>query len=252
MAKPVLDGRVALVTGASGGIGREIAIALAEAGAAVGLLARRAEALDETAEMIAATGGACAVAAADVTNAEAVREAVAVVSGRLGTIDLVVNNAGGARFAAPLLETNVRGWDSVQALNLTAPLLVAQATVPAMIERGAGSIVNIGSLVALQSQATLAHYGAAKSGLTSLTRTMAREWGGHGIRANCVIPGLVRTEAWDHYESDPEMDRLTGNEIPLGRWATPREIADPVVFLSSDAASYITGASLLVDGGSLA
>jgi NAD(P)-dependent dehydrogenase (short-subunit alcohol dehydrogenase family) len=244
-----LTGRTALVTGASAGIGRAIAVALSQAGADVGLLARRREALEETAGML--PGGSC-VAVCDVLDEPQVAEAVATVSAELGPVDVVVNNAGGARFVAPLLETAERGWDKTVALNLKAPMLVARAAVPGMIERGGGSIVTIGSVVGNAAQTGLAHYSVAKSGLEMLTRSMAREWGPFGIRANLVVPGLVATGAWDHYEDDPSMARLTGAEIPLGRWASAEEVAAPVVFLTSAAASYITGATLLVDGGTSA
>jgi NAD(P)-dependent dehydrogenase (short-subunit alcohol dehydrogenase family) len=248
-----LEDRVVLVTGASGDIGRAIAVACARAGAKVGLVARRSDELTVTADEIRAAGGpATAVAVADITDQAELTGAVQSVAQALGPVTVLVNNAGGARFTSPLLETRRSGWDSVQALNVTAPFLASAAVVPGMIEAGGGCIVNVSSLVALKAQDGLAHYGAAKSALLSLTRTMAREWGVHGIRANAVIPGLVRTSAWDHYESEPEMDGLTGSDIPLRRWATPREIAEPVVFLASDAASYVTGAHLLIDGGVLA
>lgn len=244
-----LAGRVAIVTGASGGIGRVVAVALAEAGADVGLLARRQEALEETAELVVATGRRAAVAAADVTDEAEIVDAFAKVSAELGDPTVLVNNAGGARFLAPLADMRLDGWDKTVDLNLKAPLICARAALPAMARAGAGSIVNIGSIVGEAAQAGMAHYGTAKAGLVMLTRTMAREWGRLGVRANVVVPGLVDSGAHDHYAADDSMGRLYAAEIPLGRWARPEEIAGPVVFLASEAASFVSGATLLVDGG---
>lgn len=247
-----LTGMNAVVTGASSGIGREISIRLGQAGANVGLLARRKDELEATAELVRQTGVQAVTAVADVGDENTVQEAVTSVLDELGGIDILVNNAGGARFMAPLLDIEQEGWSKVLRLNLTGPFLVAKAVVPSMIERGGGSIINVGSLVSLQATNSLAAYGSSKAGLVGLNKSMAREWGPHNIRANTVIPGLIKTEAWEHYENDDDITGLTDTDIPLGRWATPREVADPVVFLASKAAGYINGTTLVVDGGALA
>lgn len=247
-----LEGQVAVVTGASGGIGRTIALALAAEGAHVGLLARRREALEETAALIEPTGRRTCVAAADVTEEDQVVEAISQVAAELGDPTIVVNNAGGARFLAPLDEMRISGWEKTVDLNLKAPLIAARAALPGMVRQGGGAVVHIGSIVGEAAQHGMAHYGAAKSALTMLNRSMAREWGPQGVRSNVVIPGLVDSGAHDHYESDTSMGRLYEAEIPLGRWGRPEEIAAPVVFLASPAASFITGATLIVDGGQVA
>jgi NAD(P)-dependent dehydrogenase (short-subunit alcohol dehydrogenase family) len=245
-----LEGRVALVTGASGGIGRAIAVGLASEGADVIGMARTVEKLEATAAEVEGLGRKAFVSPCDVTDGDAVVDAVRAGEEALGPIDILVNNAGGARFMAPLLDVQERGWDKSIALNLKSPYLLAQAVGRGMVERGRGSIVNIASYAGLRGLRSLSFYSASKAGLLMLTKAMAKEWGPFGVRVNAVAPGFVDTDAWDNYRDNPEMSETMAKEdIPLGRWATAEEIARPVVFLASDAAAYITGETLVVDGG---
>jgi NAD(P)-dependent dehydrogenase (short-subunit alcohol dehydrogenase family) len=246
-----LDGRTALVTGASRGIGRQAALTLAAAGAKVVLAARSAEDLGEVAAAARRAGAPDAVVAVtDVLDGGAVGAAAGTAVDATGRLDVVVNVAGGQGFTAYVADTRTEGWDKVMGLNLRSVFLGCKAAM-AHLPPG-GSIVNVASIAGFTASPGLAAYGAAKAGVVALTRTLAVEAAPQGVRVNCLAPGWVRTELTRRMWSDPETSRALVAQIPLGRWADVEELAGPLLLLASDAGSYITGATLVVDGGLLA
>jgi len=244
-----LEGRVALVTGASGDLGRAIAVALADHGAHVALAARNQTKLEKTAAEVERHGGRAFVTVCDATDTEQVEASVPATEQSIGPIDIVINNAGGARFMAPVLDVHDDGWNKAVTLNLTSPFLVARAVGRGMVERSRGAIVNVASVAGIRGLPSLSFYSVSKRGLFMLTKAMAQEWGPSGVRVNAVAPGFIETDAWHHYRDNPGMQQITGSDTPLGRWAQPHEVALPIVFVVSDAASYITGETLVIDGG---
>jgi NAD(P)-dependent dehydrogenase (short-subunit alcohol dehydrogenase family) len=246
-----LDGRTALVTGASRGIGRQAALTLAAAGATVVLAARSAEDLAEVAAAARQAGAPDAlVAVTDVLDEPAVEAAVATAVEQTGRLDVVVNVAGGQAFTAPVADTRTPGWDKVLALNLRSAFVGCRAAMAHL--RPGGSIVNVASIAGLSASPGLAAYGAAKAGVISLTRTLAVEAAPQGVRVNCLAPGWFRTELTRPLWADPETSRALVAQVPLGRWGDVEELAGPLLLLASDAGSFITGATLVVDGGLLA
>ena len=244
-----LTGRVALVTGASRGIGAAIALAMAEHGADVALLARNVELLEEVAAGVRRHGGRALVLPCDVTDAEAVQAAVGRTVAELGVPAILVNNAGGNSFSMPLVATRFSGFDKVMRLNLDSTVHVVQAALPHMLGAGRGSIINVSSVVALRGAPLMSHYGAAKAAVVSLTQSLAVECASSGIRVNALLPGWIDTDLTDFLRTDATTEKSVLQRVPMQRWGRPEEIAAAAVFLASDDASFITGQSLVVDGG---
>lgn len=244
-----LDGRTALVTGASRGIGRSIAEAYAEAGADVALLARDAEKLAETAAAVQAHGRRAVVLPCDVTDIESVQASVARAVSELGQVDVLVNNAGGNSFSMPLAGMRFSGWEKTLRLNLDSVVHVSQALLPHLLERKSGVVINVASVAGLRGAPMMSHYGAAKAAVLSLTQSLAIETAWAGIRVNALVPGWIETDLTDFLRANEDAEKGTLSRVPMGRWGQSREIADPALFLASDASSFMTGQALVVDGG---
>lgn len=249
---PRASHRVALVTGAAGGIGRAEAVALARVGHDVVLTAHRNVAgVEETARLVQGLGRRAMVQATDVACGDSVRRLVEATVEAFGRLDVLVNNAGalGADLNRPLLELPDELWHTMLDTHLTGTFLCIKHAAPVMVASGFGRIVNTASIHGrVGGRATLGHYGAAKAGVIALTQTAARELGGQGVTANVVSPGYVRT---DQLEATlpPERLRALATQIPVGRIAEPEEVAAAVVFLASEGASFVNGAVLDVHGG---
>jgi 2-deoxy-D-gluconate 3-dehydrogenase len=243
-----LTGRRALVTGASRGIGREIALAYARAGADVAVLARNAELLEGVAGEVRALGRRAVVATADVLDADATRAATAAAIEALGGLDILVNNAGGNSFSTPVASMRMSGWEKTMRLNLDSIVHITQVSLPSLGE-GGGSIINVSSVAGLRGAPTMAHYGAAKAALISLTQSLAVETAWMGVRVNALVPGWIETDLTDFLRASDDAERAALSRVPMQRWGRVEEIAEPAVFLASDAASFMTGQVLVVDGG---
>ncbi|MDR7449816.1 MAG: SDR family oxidoreductase [Armatimonadota bacterium] len=243
-----LDGRVALVTGASRGLGRAMAVALAEAGAELALLARDVGGLEETAGAVRAAGRQALVVGADVTVPADVERAVERILAVYGRIDVLVNNSGIAR-PKPVVETSLEEWRAVLETNLTGAFALCRTVGPAMIARRQGKVINVASVLAVKGLPGYVAYSASKGGLIALTRTLAVEWARHGIQVNAVAPGWFLTPMNEQAFADPRIrDRLL-RDVPQRRLGVPHELGPVVVFLASPASDFVTGEVIFVDGG---
>jgi len=243
-----LDGRTALVTGGGSGLGLAMARGLAEAGARVVLNGRTTARLDAAAAGLVGDGLRAEVAVFDVTDSAAVTEAVDALEARLGAIDILVNNAGMTR-RGPVESLSDDDWRSVLATNLDSAFFTARAVVPGMKRRSRGAIVNTCSLTSTLARPTILPYAVSKGGMAMLTRALAVELAPFGIRVNGVAPGYFRTELTATLAADTEFDAWLRKRTPAARWGEAEELAGAAVFLASEAASFITGQVLYVDGG---
>jgi NAD(P)-dependent dehydrogenase (short-subunit alcohol dehydrogenase family) len=244
-----LDGKIALITGGARGLGLTMATALAEAGADVALAGRSVEPCEEAAAAITtATGRRARAYGADVTEAADIERLVAAVESDLGGIDILINNAG-VNIRGLVNQLSEADWDTVINTNLKGPFLCARAIGPRMVERGWGRVINLGSILGAVGLGGRAPYASSKAGVINLTRVLALEWAGTGVTANAICPGPFATEMNRQLLNDPVKYQEFVKKIPMGRWGELDEIAGAVVFLASDASSFVTGSSLYVDGG---
>lgn len=244
-----ITGRLALVTGSSRGLGRTLATGLAEAGARVVLHGRDGEALARVRDEIAgSTGTAPATAVFDLTDAGAVRAGVEAVVAEHGVPDILVNNAGIQR-RAPFAEFAAQDWEDIVAANLSSAFHVSRAVVPGMQERGSGKIVNIASVQSVLARQTIAPYSATKGGVVMLTKGMAADLARYNIQVNAISPGYFATEMNQALIEDEEFNSWVVNRTPAQRWGRVEELVGTLVYLCSDASSFVSGHNVVVDGG---
>lgn len=246
-----LDGKVALVTGASKGIGEAMARALAAAGAHVVVTSRKQEAVEAVAASIRAAGGQATGRALHVGRLDALRAAVDAVAEAHGGLHVLVNNAAANPVYGPVEDTDEGAYDKIMEVNVKGPFLLAQAALPHFQAAGGGSILNVSSIGGVKPETGLGIYSMSKAALLSLTQVLAKEWGRYGVRANAVCPGLIQTKFSQALWADDATRARFTRHLPLGRIGQPRDLAGLAVFLASDASAYCTGGVFPVDGGFL-
>lgn len=248
MADFSLKGKRALVTGASRGLGRAIAEALAEAGAGVVCASTRMEGTRETTAAIREKGCDAWQVAANLADREAVVQMAEQAENEAGPIDILVNNAGIIR-RHPATEFPEEDWDRIMSVNLDAVFLLAQHFGRSMVERGSGKIINVASLLSFSGGVTVPAYTASKHGVAGLTKALANEWASEGVQVNAIAPGYYITDNTQPLQDDPDRFRSIKDRIPAGRWGHPEDLAGAVVFLAAPASNYVNGHVLVVDGG---
>jgi len=248
LAKFSLEGKVALVTGGSRGIGRAIALAFADAGADVAISSRKLPDLEGVAEEIKAKGSRSMALTSHIAKIEDSQTLVEKVKSEWGRIDILVNNAGTNPYYGPLLDAEEWAWDVTMNVNLKGPFLLSQLVARVMREQGGGSIINIASIAGI-IPSELNIYSVTKAGLIMLTKVMAKEWGQYKIRVNAIAPGVVKTRLSEALWKEPAKGKEAARSKALGYIGLPEDIAGAAVFLASDASSYLTGETILVDGG---
>ena len=242
-----LDGKSALVTGASAGLGQAIAIALAEAGANVACHGNT-RSPEATCDAISKTGRTAVAVIGDLAKAETPKQLIDQTLAQLGRLDILVNNAGTIR-RAPAADYSEADWATVIEVNLSAVFRLSQLAGRQMLSQGSGKIINIASLLSFQGGITVAAYAASKGGVAQLTKALANEWAGKGINVNAIAPGYMRTDNTRALQQDETRNRQILERIPAARWGEPVDLAGAAVFLASRASDYVNGHVLVVDGG---
>ncbi len=246
-----LSGKIALVTGSAKGIGRSIAVALAEAGADVACHARTIGTASGTVAAIEALGRRAVEVSGDMSEKEEPKHVVADVITAFGRIDILINNAGMIR-RTPAVDFSEEDWSTVIEVNLSSVFRTSQAAGRHMIEQGSGKIVNIASLLSFQGGITVPAYTASKSGVAGLTKALANEWAKHNVNVNAIAPGYIATDNTAPLQADETRNRQILERIPAGRWGNADDLAGTAVFLASGASDYLQGHILVVDGGWMA
>ena len=244
-----LEGKVALVAGGSRGIGEASAIALAEAGADVVVSSRKLPELEKVAEEIRARGRRGLALAAHIGKEEESRSLVEKVKAEFGRIDILLNNAGTNPYYGPILDAEEWAWDVTMNINLKGPFVLSQLVARVMREQGGGSIINMASVGGLRPGGQQGIYSVTKAGLIMLTRVMAREWGEYNIRVNAIAPGVIKTRLSEALWKEPSTGEAVMRRTALGRLGESGDIAGAVVYLASDASDYVTGDTIIIDGG---
>jgi 2-deoxy-D-gluconate 3-dehydrogenase len=243
-----LHGKIALVTGCNKGIGRSMALGLAEAGADIIGVSGSLRDDDEVAQAVRATGRQFHAYRADLSDRPAIYDLIRAVKAAHPRIDILVNNAG-TILRAPAAEHSDEAWDTVLSINLTAPFLLAREFGRDMVERGAGKIIFTASLLSFQGGVRVPGYAASKGAIASVVKALANEWAGRGVQVNAIAPGYVATANTEALRNDPERSRAILDRIPAGRWGEPDDFRGPAMFLASAASDYVNGTILTVDGG---
>ncbi len=247
-----LEGKVALVTGASRGIGRAIALGFADAGADVAVAARTAGDLEVLVKEIEGKGRRGLAIPTDVTDRSQIETMVARTVEELGGLNILVNNAGGTKFVAPVIALRPEGWDKAIDLNLNSVFHATQVAAQHMVDAGGGSIVQISSVAGIMGAQGLSFYSAAKGGVRLMSQAIAKELAASGVRVNSISPGWIATDLNSDMRIDEDTSRFVTDTIPMDRWGKAEEIVGAAIYLASDASSFVTGSTLVVDGGQTA